>query len=575
MTEYPKERTQSSQRVLFHPREQPDHGPDVAGDLAQYRTWLEGDEKLRTHASVRESLSFAVFFYSSKATSDSSAIELSLRSLSAQTLQPTSVICINCVGSKKRFSRFGRHVQFVQSEEGDANAHLSLALANTPADACVILAPGDVLVPDALSLLASGLKGADAAYGDEDSYGDDGNLENPILKPDYSPQFALQSGYVGRPVAFRSQAIRDVGGFQPLSHGGGERDLLLRIGEQGQVNHVPHVLCHRGKTGKDMEEHEEIFRRFFARTHFDGEVSRNRFTKRKRIVFHPPTNSFVSIIIPFRNSTRFLRSVVESVTQTTKEIKTEFVLVDNGSTDPETASLIELLGKRDDVTIVNDPQPFNWASLNNDAAKVANGNYLLFLNDDIEALHEGWLSLLLGQLQDPRVGAVGARLLYPNQRLQHCGVVVGMGGAAGHLLSGLPSTQPGYLTMAVTPREVSAVTGACLLTPRALFEKFDGFDVSLGIDLNDIDYCLRLSDEGYRIIYEPGSELIHYESPTRGTSASAANIISFMKRWEALLTAGDRFLHPAITRAQVTAGLGSAQEKLRWQQWRTDVEAMQ
>src|SRR6185437_977764 len=146
------------------------------------------------------------------------------------------------------------------------------------------------------------------------------------------------------------------------------------------------------------------------------------------------------------------------------------------------------------------------------------------------------------------VGAVGARLLYPTGQVQHAGLVVGLGGAAGHVLVGLPSDDPGYLGMAVLARDCTAVTGACLATRRSVFDQLDGFDVSLGVDLNDIDYCLRARQLGLRVVYEPAAELVHYESPSRGTSGSVGDIDRFVRRWEAVIAAGDPFLNRHLTR---------------------------
>ncbi len=184
--------------------------------------------------------------------------------------------------------------------------------------------------------------------------------------------------------------------------------------------------------------------------------------------------------------------------------------------------------------ILTDPRPFNWAELNNVAARQARGEVLLFLNNDVEAQGVGWLEALCAQALRPEVGVAGARLLYPDRRLQHCGVVVGLTGAAGHPLVGLGPNGEGYLHMATVARECAAVTGACLASRRNVFERLGGFDESLGVDLNDVDYCLRAGQQGYRVIYEPSAELIHYESPSRGTAGGVGDIISFLARWSRL-----------------------------------------
>ncbi len=245
------------------------------------------------------------------------------------------------------------------------------------------------------------------------------------------------------------------------------------------------------------------------------------------------------------------------------------MLVDNGSEDPETLTLLERLDGAPDTTVVTDDRPFNWAALNNGAMTAARGDVLVFVNNDVVAHADGWLDRLTAQALRPDVGAVGARLLYPVGRLQHGGMVVGLGGAAGHVLVGLPADQPGYLGMAVLTRECSAVTGACMATRRAVFDELGRFDEALGLDLNDVDFCLKAGRAGYRVLYEPLAELVHHESPSRGTSQSASDIRRFLGRWEDLLAAGDPYLNPNLTRTDASCALRGADEQERWQTWRS------
>jgi GT2 family glycosyltransferase len=251
----------------------------------------------------------------------------------------------------------------------------------------------------------------------------------------------------------------------------------------------------------------------------------------------------------------------------------ELVLVDNGTTDPETRTLVERLSADADVRVLRDDRPFNWAELNNAGAQVAAGEILLFLNNDVEARRPGWLAPLCAQALRPDVAAVGARLLYPDGRLQHCGIVIGLSGAAGHPLVGLPGEAPGYLGMAIARRECSAVTGACLATRRAVFDELGGFDESLGVDLNDVDYCLRAGTRGYRTLYEPRAELVHHESPSRGTAGGVGDVVRFVERWKGYIREGDRFFNPHLTRSDPSCGLVGAREEDTWNQWYSTVTA--
>ena len=177
------------------------------------------------------------------------------------------------------------------------------------------------------------------------------------------------------------------------------------------------------------------------------------------------------------------------------------------------------------------------------------------------------MSALCAQALRPDVAAAGARLLYPDRRLQHCGLVVGLTGAAGHVLGGLAEDEPGYLHMATAARECSAVTGACLATRRDVFELLDGFDETLGVDLNDVDYCLRAAAMGFRTMYEPAAELIHHESPSRGTAGGVGDVVKFVDRWKGYISDGDRYFNPHLTRADPSCGLADPGEKDDWNRW--------
>jgi GT2 family glycosyltransferase len=225
------------------------------------------------------------------------------------------------------------------------------------------------------------------------------------------------------------------------------------------------------------------------------------------------------------------------------------------------------------VQVLTDLEPFNWARLNNIAAQAARGDVLVFLNNDIEAHRGGWLTALCGHALRADVAAVGARLLYPDRRLQHCGIVVGLNGAAGHPLAGLAEDRTGYLKMAVATRECSAVTGACLASRREVFAELGGFDETLGVDLNDVDFCLRAGEAGYRTIYEPAAELIHYESPSRGTAGGVDDIVHFLARWEQYIKQGDRYFNPHLTRKDSSCGLARADEGDAWKTWQSILNA--
>ena len=424
-------------------------------------------------------------------------------------------------------------------------------------------------------MLGSALSPLSAVYADEDERLESGTHHAPRFKPDFSPDFLLSSAYVGRPLAIGPEVAANLPPFAAEDLRALEHEWALAACEIAtSVDHIPEVLCHRPSPGGGRAPENSVGHLAAAllRRGDQAEVIVGAALDSFQIVRRRQTTP-VSVLVPFRDEARLLRTCVDSVTATKEPHDVEFVLIDNGSSDPEVLSLLERLDARTDVRILSDARPFNWAQLNNAGAEIAQGEVLLFLNNDIEAHRQGWLSALVGHALRPDVGAVGARLLYPDRRLQHCGVVVGLIGAAGHPLVGLAEGQSGYMHMALATRECSAVTGACLASRREIFDLLGGFDETLGVDLNDVDYCLRGLQAGYRTIYEPAAELIHYESPSRGTAGGADDIVRFLDRWAAYISSLDPYFSKHLTRSDVSCGLATAGEEERWNQWHSTVLA--
>jgi O-antigen biosynthesis protein len=470
----------------------------------------------------------------------------------------------------------GDRMRRVRPEGPDAVSGVRAALDASDAPLVALLGQHDELAPDALTQLVAGLGQAVCCYGDEDQIDDVGAAAAPRLKPGWSPELLLSTPYLGRPLVVRRQALLDAGGVADQPDGDWEHDLMLRLTEgtsPESVVHVAEVLYRRRRSTEDSPPSGPgAVTAALARRHEGGSVEPGPVPDSWRVRRTPSTPVRVSAIVCFRDGAPFLRACADTVTATSGPIDLEFVLVDNGSVEPETQTLLSRLAERPDVTVLSDPRPFNWAGLNNAAVTRCRGDMLLFLNNDIEARRVGWLEAMVAQAERPAVAAVGARLLYPTGQLQHAGVVVGLGGAAGHVLCGLPADQPGYGAMAMVTRNCSAVTGAAMAMRRAVFEELDGFDESLGVDLNDVDLCLRAIAAGYRVVYEPQAELIHHESPSRGTSGSVEDIARFIDRWEPLLLSGDPLLNFNLTRVDCSCALRGPDELGWWQQWRSTLE---
>jgi GT2 family glycosyltransferase len=447
----------------------------------------------------------------------------------------------------------------------------SLGVSAGDSSPIALVFPGDLWAPDAVALLAEGLARDDVVYADEDRIDADGRHYEPRLKPRYSPDFQMASAYAGRPLALHPQLVD---GFEPVAHEPRALEheyALYACAAAPSVGHVAEVLCHRTDVTPTDSGESGYVQAALRRRDDPSDVNADPSAGTFRIVRRSPARVAVTIIIPFRDQPKFLRTCVDSVRATAGDADLEMLLVDNGSSDLETLTLAERFSMLDGVRLLHDSRPFNWARLNNLAAAEAKGRVLLFLNNDIEALRAGWLDALVAQALRPDVGAAGARLLYPNRRLQHCGLVIGLNGAAGHPLVGLDGDAPGYLHMAKVARECAAVTGACLATRREVFEKLGGFDETLGVDLNDVDYCLRAAQEGYRTIYEPAAELVHHESPSRGTAGGVGDIVRFVERWKDYIEQGDTYLSPHLTRSDPSCALATPEEQEAWNQWYSTV----
>ena len=239
---------------------------------------------------------------------------------------------------------------------------------------------------------------------------------------------------------------------------------------------------------------------------------------------------FVSVIIPTRNEFLLLSSCVASVVSHVNNNTVEFVIIDNGSDDLQTLNYLAELQATGKARVIRDESPFNFSSLNNKAVADAKCDMLLFLNNDVEAIHSGWLDEMLKLASKPDIGAVGAKLLYPDNRVQHAGVVIGMGGVAGHVNRLIGKNDCGYLDMACKVHEVSAVTGACLMIKKSMFLQVGGFnEKDLAVAFNDVDLCLRVRALGYKNMYTPKAVLYHHESVSRGSDLSPQNKLRFYK----------------------------------------------
>lgn len=422
----------------------------------------------------------------------------------------------------------------------DHNGHISAAsnsaLAMARGDYVALLDHDDELHPGALAIMASALQRHPhwrIAYSDEDKIDVEGRRYDPYFKPDWNPDLMYGQNCISHLGVYDRALMNAVGGFREGLEGSQDWDLALRCVERlrpDQIGHVPKVLYHwravQGSTAQGVAQksyaHDAGLRA--VREHFDRlgrpdtavmeiDGSLGMFRIRHPL---PSMLPLVSIVIPTRDRVELLRQCVESILSSTSYPNYEIVIVDNQSVEDATRAYFAELAVHPRVRRLPYDQPFNYSRINNAAVRECRGELVCLLNNDIEVITEDWLEELVSHALRPHVGAVGAMLYYPGDTIQHAGVVTGVHGVAAHPYSGMPRGYPGQMSRARLTQGLSAVTAACLVVKRAIYEDVGGLDEMLAVAFNDVDFCLRLRARGYTNIWTPFAELYHHESASRG-----------------------------------------------------------
>lgn len=477
-----------------------------------------------------------------------------------------------------------------------ADARTVTALAE--GEMLALLEPGAVLAEHALYEVAAALRtrpAPDVLYADEDRLDSDGRRHMPRFKPLWSPELLATHDMLGQPCFYRLSLLRRLGGPRPEYGPAMGWDLALRATAAttpDRIIHLPAVLCH-GRDGAQPERQdgyqesgERALRDWLAAEGLGAAELRPAplHPSAWQIIYPLPTElPSVSIIIPTRDRPELLRACCTGLLQMTDwpADRLEVLVVDNGSTDPEALALLGQLAEDPRMRVLSAPGPFNYPRLNNLAAGEARGSLLVLLNNDIEMPQPGWLREMAALALRREVGAVGAKLLYPTgEGVQHAGLVFGPQ-AVRHLLRFAPADDPGYGGQLALTQALSAVTGACMMLRREIYEEVGGLDESLTVGFNDIDLCLRIQDAGYRIVWTPHAVLAHRESASRGMDVAepqrrrADGELRFMqRRWGEMLEQ-DPYHNPNLMLYNDT-GHGRAQLSVprRTPPWRRAVEAV-
>lgn len=379
-------------------------------------------------------------------------------------------------------------------------------------------------------------------YSDEDKIDVQGNRSSPYFKTDWNIYLFRSHNMISHLGVYRRDLVQRVGGFRVGMEGSQDYDLALRCIEQvkpEQIVHIPHVLyhwrVHPGSTAMSLGEKpyaqiagQKALDQHLERTGIAGHAELLDFGMYRVHYELPPEQPLVSLIIPTRNAVALVRQCIESIQQKTNYQHYEIILVDNGSDDPESLQYFESLKQQPNISVLRDDGPFNYSALNNQAVREARGELIGLINNDIEVISPDWLGEMVSLALQPGAGAVGARLWYPDNRLQHGGIIMGPLTLAGHAHKFLPRGHHGYFGRASLIQGMSAVTAACLIVRKSIFEEVGGLnEVELKIAFNDVDFCLKVMAAGYQNIWTPNADLYHHESATRGLEDSPEKIERF------------------------------------------------
>lgn len=444
---------------------------------------------------------------------------------------------------------------------------------------CIALADGDyialfdhddLLHPSALFEMMKVIceKNADFIYTDEVTFiGKPNNITIYNFKPDYSPDTLRSYNYICHFTAFSKSLIDSVGGFNKEYDGSQDYDLILRLTERAKnIVHIPKALyfwrSHKASVASDVSAKPYVIDS--AKRALSAHIERLGLVGRVEDAIVPTTykiqydiigEPLISIIIPNKDHIEDLEKCLSSVYGKSTYKNFEVIVAENNSIEPKTFEYYKILeSKYNNLKVVTWKREFNYSAINNFAAKTTRGEYVLLLNNDIEVITPDWIEQMLMFAQRSDVGAVGAKLYYDDNTVQHAGVIVGLGGVAGHAHKGFAYDDPGYMARASIVQNFSACTAACLLVRKDVYNEVGGLDEEYAVAFNDIDFCMKIRDAGYLIVFTPFAECYHYEYKSRGHEDTPekrarfnSEIFRFQELWGPQIKAGDPYYNPNLS----------------------------
>lgn len=411
-------------------------------------------------------------------------------------------------------------------------------------------------------------KQADFIYTDEDTFSETpADAYCPNFKPDYSPDTLRSYNYICHFTVFRRSLLAGTGGFRKEFDGSQDYDLILRLTEQAKcIEHIPKVLyfwrAHQGSVASDisakpytLKAARHALEEHLKRLHLEGQVSDGTIPSTYRIQYKIQGEPLVSILIPNKDHIDDLEKCIDSIMEQSTYTNIEIIVIENNSTDQATFDYYQSVVKEyPSVRVITWEKGFNYAAINNFAVEHAKGDYLLLLNNDIEIITPDWIEQMLMFAQRDDVGIVGCKLYYEDDTVQHGGVIIGLGGVAGHAHKDFERNAPGYMYRLQIVQNFSAVTAACMMVSRNIYQQVGGMDEGYQVAFNDVDFCLQVRKAGYLVVFTPYAELYHYESKSRGVEDTPekqqrfiGEVMRFQERWKDILKTGDPYYNPNLT----------------------------
>ncbi len=443
----------------------------------------------------------------------------------------------------------------IRKENGHISAASNTALQLATGELVVLMDHDDEIPEHALYFVLEEHNAhpeAGVIFSDEDKIDEAGARRDPYFKSDWNPDLFYSHNLISHLGVYKTSLVKEVGGFREGYEGSQDYDLALRITEKlpaEGIRHISRVLYHwraiAGSTarGPDQKNYAEIAARRALQSHFDRIGSKAKIQPgpsgglHRAVYPQPATPPLVSIIIPTRDGVLLLRRCIDSIVARTTYPNIEILVVDNGSVDRQTLAYLRQLQDHGTARVISYPGAFNYSAINNTAAETARGELLAFLNNDLEVINPDWLSEMVSHAVRPEIGAVGAKLYFPDDTIQHAGIIVGMGAhrVAGTPHRGAPRTALGPFGKAKLLQSIAAVTAACMVVRKKTFELVGGFnEEDFAVAFNDIDLCLRIGEAGLRILWTPYAELYHFESSSRGPEDTPEKRARFDREVEAM-----------------------------------------